>query len=195
MIASQLELHRLSTGQEPRVTTAMTRLKHKLFQYQGHISAALVLGGVDHEGSHLYTVHPHGSVDRLAYATMGSGSLAAMSVLEAGYKDDMDEAAAIELVSQAIQSGIFNDLGSGSNVDITVIKRGKVLNESEVKYLRNYLTPNPRLYTRPEGYNFPRGSTEWIKETERIFKTQITYEKQDTTLLEKGDTATSMADI
>jgi 20S proteasome subunit beta 2 len=187
VISSQLELHRLATGCEPRVNTAMTRLKQKLFQYQGHISAALVLGGVDVEGSHLYTVHPHGSVDRLPYATMGSGSLAAMAVLEAGYKDDLDEPTAIELVSQAIQAGIFNDLGSGSNVDVTVIKRGKTLGESEVKYLRNMVAPNPRLYTRKAGYNFPRGSTEWIKETEHIFKTQITYEKSNTVLLEKGD--------
>jgi 20S proteasome subunit beta 2 len=146
-----------------------------------------VLGGVDVEGSHLYTVYPHGSVDRLPYATMGSGSLAAMAILENGYKDDLSEADAIELVSQAIQSGIFNDLGSGSNVDVTVIKKGRTIGESEVKYLRNYLTPNPRLFVRPGGYSFPRGSTEWIKETERVYRTQITYEKQDTTLLEKGD--------
>jgi len=192
VIASQLELHRLSTGQEPRVNTAMTRLKQKLFQYQGHISAALVLGGVDVEGSHLYTVYPHGSVDRLPYATMGSGSLAAMAVLEAGYKDDLDEAAAVELVSQAIQSGIFNDLGSGSNVDVTVIRRGKTVGESEVKYLRNLVTPNPRLYHRKAGYVFPKGSTEWLKETERIFRTQITYDKQNTAVLEKGAEAAHM---
>lgn len=139
------------------------------------------------EGSHLYTVYPHGSVDRLPYATMGSGSLAAMAVMEAGYRDDLDEAAAIELVSQAIQAGIFNDLGSGSNVDVTVIKRGRTVGESEVKYLRNMVTPNPRLYTRKAGYNFPRGSTEWIKESEVRTKATISYEKQDTTLMEQGE--------
>jgi len=195
VIASQLELHRLATGSEPRVNTAMTRLKQKLFQYQGHVSAALVLGGVDVEGSHLYTVYPHGSVDRLPYATMGSGSLAAMSVLEAGYKDDLDEAAAVELVSQAIQAGIFNDLGSGSNVDVTVIARGKTVGESQVKYLRNMVTPNPRLYQRKAGYNFPRGSTEWLKETEHIFKTQITYEKQDPIIKEKGTGEATHMDV
>jgi 20S proteasome subunit beta 2 len=192
VISSQLELHRLSTGNEPRVTTAMTRLKQKLFQYQGHISAALVLGGIDIEGSHLYTVHPHGSVDRLPYATMGSGSLAAMAVLENGYKDDLNESEAIELVSQAIQSGIFNDLGSGSNVDITVITKGKTESENSVKYLRNFLKPNPRLYTRKAGYDFPRGSTEWRKETEIITKSKQTYETQDTNLLEKGGGVTNM---
>lgn len=42
-------------------------LKKKLFQYQGYISAALVLGGVDVLGPHLYTVYPHGSTDSLPY--------------------------------------------------------------------------------------------------------------------------------
>jgi len=100
LVESALELHRLETGQrEPRVVTAMTRLKQRLFQYQGYISAALVLGGVDATGPHIYTVYPHGSTDKLPYATMGSGSLAAMAVFEQGYKDDMDEKEAVELES------------------------------------------------------------------------------------------------
>ena len=61
-----------------------------LCRYQGQVSAALVLGGVDINGPHIYTVFPHGSTDNLGYATMGSGSLAAMSVFEARYEDDMD---------------------------------------------------------------------------------------------------------
>lgn len=32
----------------------------------------------------------------------------------------------IELVAQAIRSGIYNDLGSGSNVDLCIITKGKV---------------------------------------------------------------------
>jgi 20S proteasome subunit beta 2 len=168
LIKSQLELHRLATGTQPRVITAMTRLKQRLFRYQGHVSAALVLGGVDHTGSHLYTIYPHGSTDRLPYATMGSGSLAAMAVFEQGYKDDMDEKEAVDMVDRAIQSGIFNDLGSGSNVDICVISKTKGVN-----MLRNYRTPNERLYNRRAGYNFPKGSTEWLRETREIFKSKI----------------------
>lgn len=42
-------------------------------RYQGHVSAALVLGGVDFRGPHLFTVYPHGSTDSLPYCTMGSG--------------------------------------------------------------------------------------------------------------------------
>ena len=55
-------------------------------RYQGNVSAALVLGGVDFRGPHLFTVYPHGSTDALPYATMGSGSLNAMAVFEDEYK-------------------------------------------------------------------------------------------------------------
>jgi len=167
LIASQLELHRLATGSEPRVVTAMTRLKQHLFKYQGHVSAALVLGGVDSTGPAIYTVYPYGSTDRLPYATMGSGSLAAMAVFESKYHDDMNRDDAVALVSDAIQAGIFNDLGSGSNVDVCVITADRV------DLLRNYVKPNERLYTRKLGYKFPRGTTEVIRTAEHIFKNNI----------------------
>jgi 20S proteasome subunit beta 2 len=67
----------------------MTLLKQMLYKYQGHIGAALVLGGFDASGPQLYTVYPHGSTDKLPYVTMGSGSLAAMSVFEGNWKPDM----------------------------------------------------------------------------------------------------------
>lgn len=126
LISSQLELHRLNTGRTPHVCTANRMLKQMLFRYQGYISAALVLGGVDPTGPHLYTVHPHGSTDSLPYVTMGSGSLAAMAVFESHYKPDMQVSAAMQLVTDAISAGVFNDLGSGSNVDLCVITADKV---------------------------------------------------------------------
>ena len=58
LISSQLELHRMATGKQPRVVTACTMLKRMLFRYQGHVSAALVLGGMDCNGPSLYTVRP-----------------------------------------------------------------------------------------------------------------------------------------
>ncbi|KAL2298197.1 hypothetical protein Nmel_017160, partial [Mimus melanotis] len=90
LISSNLELHSLSTGRLPRVVTANRMLKQMLFRYQGYIGAALVLGGVDVTGPHLYSIHPHGSTDKLPYVTMGSGSLAAMAVFEDKYKPDME---------------------------------------------------------------------------------------------------------
>ena len=153
MIASNLELHRMATKRDSRVITALTQLKTHLFKYQGHVGAALVLGGCDVDGPHLFTVYPHGSSDALPFATMGSGSLAAMAVFESDFKENMTEEEAKDLVARSIRAGIFNDLGSGSNVDLCVIKRG------EVHYLRNHETPNERTYARSKGYDFPPGTT------------------------------------
>lgn len=123
MTSSQLELLRLQTKRQTRVVNAMTQLKRHLFKYQGHVGAYLVLGGVDADGPHLHTIWAAGSTDTLPYVTMGSGSLAAMAMMESDYKDDMSEVEAIALVKRAIQAGIFNDLGSGSNVDVCVIRQ------------------------------------------------------------------------
>lgn len=171
LIASQCELLRLSTGSSTRIVTAVTMLKRRLFQYQGHISAYLVLGGVDVTGAHLYSVHAHGSTDKLPYVTMGSGSLAAMAVMEAGYKDGMTEAEGINLVSAAIRAGIFNDLGSGSNVDLTVIRVPKETGAApDVEIMRNYQTPNDvapfrAKIVRPPARIIPRGATVVVAET------------------------------
>ncbi|RLN26331.1 hypothetical protein BBJ28_00022854 [Nothophytophthora sp. Chile5] len=150
-----------NTDTQSRVVTAMTLLKKMLFQYQGHVSAALVLGGVDITGPHLYTVYPHGSTDKLPFVTMGSGSLAAMSVFEHGYKDDMTEEAK-KLVQEAILAGIFNDLGSGSNVDVTTIK--KVNGNVEVVKEINCIRPNEVSTLRSQinrnvVTHIPRGAT------------------------------------
>jgi 20S proteasome subunit beta 2 len=137
-VSSELLLHRSFSDRPSKVVTALTILKERLFKYQGHIGAALVLGGVDGNGPHIFSVYPHGSSDSLPYATMGSGSLAAMAVLESEYQEGLDENAAKNLVTRAIKAGIFNDLGSGSNVDLCVITK------DGAKELRNHQTYNER---------------------------------------------------
>ncbi|KAI9890607.1 MAG: proteasome core particle subunit beta 2 [Vezdaea aestivalis] len=157
LISSQLELHALSTGRKPRVVTCMTLLKQHLFRYQGRIGAYLVVAGVDPTGVGLFTVHAHGSTDKLPYVTMGSGSLAAMSVFETKWKVKMTREEAIELAAAAIQAGIFNDLGSGSNVDVCVIDTDKST------LMRNYEMPNVRA-RKQRDYKFPRGTTAVLNE-------------------------------
>jgi 20S proteasome subunit beta 2 len=138
MVRSNLELLRMQMhGEQSRVITACTHLKRFLHSYQGHISAALVLGGCDVSGPHIYQIYPHGSTGKLPYTTMGSGSLAAMAVFESGWRSTMNEGEAIALVQRAIGAGIFNDLGSGSNCDICIIRM-----DGTVLYNRNMVKPN-----------------------------------------------------
>merc|ERR1712083_954294 len=96
--------------------------KQMLFRYQGHIGAYLILAGADVEGGHLYTIHAHGSTDKIPYTAMGSGMLAATAVLENGWRPNMTEEEAKKLVRDAIAAGIVNDMGSGSNVDLAILK-------------------------------------------------------------------------
>ena len=152
LISSNLELHALSTGRKPRVVTCMTMLKQHLFRHAGYIGAYLVVAGVDPTGVGLFTVHAHGSTDKLPYVTMGSGSLAAMSIFETQWKQNLTRDEAVKLTSEAILAGIFNDLGSGSNVDVCVITKDKTT------LLRNYITPNERE-KKQRSYKFSRGTT------------------------------------
>jgi len=50
--------------------------------------------------------------------------------------------------TKAIEAGIYHDLGSGSNVDVAIIKRGKV------DYLRNLKADNKKMWSKPGGYTF-----------------------------------------
>lgn len=67
---------------------------------------------------------------------------------------------AINLVTTAVSAGIFNDLGSGSNVDVCVIT------ESNTDMLRNYAKPNERVQ-KEKKYGFRRGTTAWKTENIR----------------------------
>lgn len=136
----------------------MTMLKQHLFRYQGHIGAYLVVAGVDPTGVGLFTVHAHGSTDKLPYVTMGSGSLAAMSVFESMWKPNLSREDAVNLSAEAIKAGIFNDLGSGSNVDVCVIQQ-----DGPTQLLRNYMKPNERG-EKERNYRFPKGTTAWLNQ-------------------------------
>lgn len=163
----------------------MTMLKQHLFRYQGHIGAYLVIAGVDPTGAHLFTVHAHGSTDKLPYVTMGSGSLAAMSVFETQWKRNLTREDAVKLCADAIEAGIWNDLGSGSNVDVAVITGEKTT------LMRNYITPNKREH-KQRNYKFERGTTavlnEKIIKREEISKYVTVHELKDDNVAATAET-------
>jgi len=190
MISSQLELHRLNTGRQVRVVAAQRMVKQMLFRYQGHIGTYLIMGGVDVTGPALYEIAAHGSTSKVPFCTMGSGTLAAMSVLESYWKPEMEEEAAKQLVREAIRAGIFNDMGSGSNVDLVVIKAN-----DNVQYLRGFDEANVKGVRR-EKYGYKKGTTAVLTEKVRNIKlgsrgegSQFVVESEEVRHLESMDTA------
>jgi len=183
-ISSQLELHRLNTGRQVRVVTASKLIKQMLFRYQGYIGAYLIVGGVDVTGNHLYELSANGYSAKVPFCAMGSGTLAAMSVLETRWKPEMEEEDAKQLIRDAIRAGIFNDMGSGSNVDLVVIKA-----KDDVQYLRGFDEANVKG-ERKQKYTYAKGTTGVLKESSRkIFQNKFDVTSEVVKPVETMDTA------
>lgn len=191
LIASQLTLLRydMYDGNTSRVITAVTKLKRLLFRYQGHIGAALILGGVDPLGPHLYHIYPHGSTGRLPYAAMGSGSLAAMAVLESNYTPQMNEPDAVKLIQRSITAGIRNDLGSGGSCDVVIIRSDGTLTYTKQSLKENEVAPYRSLVQRSNRFNMTPGLTPILREsfqthTKPLFLTDSGLTLNDVTVTE-----------
>ncbi|UKJ88283.2 proteasome subunit beta type [Theileria orientalis] len=171
-LANNIELARLNTKKQPRVQMCLSMLIHELFKYQGYKQCALIIGGVDYTGPHLFSVSPHGSSDSLPFCTMGSGSLNAMTVLEEGYFDGMSIEEATNLVVKAISSGITNDLGSGGNVDVVT------LNKEGSNHYRTYKRVCQRTYAPTED-KLPVGTTAYLREHIEHIKKHLVVDRID----------------
>ena len=55
-----MELMRLNTNRETRVSTVVSRLQSFLYQYQGNVGAHLILGGYDIRGPQLCMISNQG---------------------------------------------------------------------------------------------------------------------------------------
>jgi len=148
------------------VSHCVSILKRHLFSYQGYVQASLILGGVDEKGVYLHGIHPHGSVDSLPYTAQGSGSYAAIGILESKWRDGLSPEEGVELACDAIEAGIRNDLYSGSNIDVCLI----MVDDRDVfktEFRRNYKVIGKKEASEDRMvYKYPR-------ETVRIKKEEV----------------------
>lgn len=129
MLSANLRLHELNTGSKARVAMALRRMKQHLFQHMGHIAAYLVIGGVDLDGAHLFSLSANGTSQRRQFVSDGSGSYIANSVLERDFKVDMTEKECSDLVSNALSHGMKGDNMSGNSFNLVIINdKGATLN-------------------------------------------------------------------
>jgi len=125
-------------------------IRTQLQKSRGNLGVNLLVGGYDHETkhAHLAAIHPHGSMDVVNYAALGSGGLAATGVLESKYprigNGSCSIQEGIQLAVDAVKAGIDNDLGSGSQVDVCVIScegvlyRRAVISEEEIEWISTH---------------------------------------------------------
>ena len=80
-----------------------------------------ILGGVDEEGPHIYSIDPAGSILEEEYTVTGSGSQYALGVLEQEYNEDLSIEEAKSVAARAIQSAVERDLASGNGINVAVV--------------------------------------------------------------------------
>jgi len=77
-----------------------------------------ILGGVDEEGTHVYSIDPAGGVMEDDYTITGSGLTVAYGTLEDRYEEDMSNDDARQAAAAAIQAASERDTGSGNGIYI-----------------------------------------------------------------------------
>ncbi|WP_178916795.1 archaeal proteasome endopeptidase complex subunit beta [Natronomonas gomsonensis] len=80
-----------------------------------------ILGGVDDEGSHVYSIDPAGGVMADDYTVTGSGMQLAYGVLENDYAPDLSTEEATSLSARAVEAAVERDTGSGNGVFLATV--------------------------------------------------------------------------
>ena len=80
-----------------------------------------IVGGVDEEGSHVYSVDPAGGVLEDDYTVTGSGTMVATGTIEGQYDHEMSLSEARDLAIRAVNAAAERDTGSGNGVVLAEI--------------------------------------------------------------------------
>ena len=80
-----------------------------------------ILGGVDDEGSHVYSIDPAGGVMKDDYTVTGSGMQLAYGVLEGEYEEGLSMDEAETLAARAVYAATERDTGSGNGVYLALV--------------------------------------------------------------------------
>jgi proteasome beta subunit len=80
-----------------------------------------ILGGVDEEGSHVYSIDPAGGVMDDDYTVTGSGMQLAHGTLEGEYDPDLAIEEAETLAARAVRAATERDTGSGNGLVLATV--------------------------------------------------------------------------
>jgi proteasome alpha subunit len=100
--------------------------KQNYTQYGGvrPFGTALLIGGVDDQGTHLYETDPSGALVSYKAGSIGSGSNTVREVFEEKYEEGMEEEAAVLLGLEALQKASEEKL-KADTVEVGLVEAGK----------------------------------------------------------------------
>ena len=101
--------------------TALSTLTGNLLRSGAFLIVQPVLGGIDAEGSHVFSIDPLGSLLEENYTVSGSGSQFALGVLEQEYDEDLSVDEARSVVTRSVKSAVERDTASGNGINIAEV--------------------------------------------------------------------------
>ena len=142
LIKAETKLKDLQTNRNANVKEAANLAAGMLYNNIRRYSAvpgivAFLLGGHDEDGDHLYDLGIDGSITEINdYVSDGSGSVFALGVLEALFKDGMTTEEGTKLAVKAINAALQRDTATGNGIDVWLINQKgiKVVLEKDLNF-------------------------------------------------------------
>ncbi len=110
--------------EEPMTVKALTNLLSGILANSRTypFSVSLLVGGVDKNGAHLYSLDAIGGIiNESVFVSTGSGSPIAYGVLEDRYRSGIDTTDGVELAVRALHTAMSRDSASGNDIKVVVI--------------------------------------------------------------------------
>ena len=132
------QLYKLETRRPMPVNSAARFIANLLFsvRYAPFVTQVLI-GGVDDNGPHVFSLDPLGSLTEEKCVATGSGSPIAYGVLEDKYKEGLSVKDVLPVVVRAVDAAMKRDTASGDSFNVAVIDAGgyRELTDEEKKQL------------------------------------------------------------
>ena len=123
ILRAEINIYKLTRNTEITVRAISSLLSNILSQSRWYPYMFMpIIGGVDKDGLHIYSIDPAGGAEEDKFTSTGSGSPVAYGVLEDGYKEGMTRDEGVRLAVRAIRSARERDVFSGGKkINILVI--------------------------------------------------------------------------
>lgn len=122
ILRAEAELYEVQRGTPMTVKAAATLLSNLMNQRKfAPYMVQLLVGGVDHEGGHVYSLDAAGGSIPDQFITTGSGSPFVYGVLEDIFEEGMDLDAGVDVAIRALSAAMSRDSASGDGIALCTI--------------------------------------------------------------------------
>jgi proteasome beta subunit len=123
ILQSEIALYEVRSGTKMSTKAATGLFATILFNNRfSLLGSGFIIGGYDTKPE-IYALDTAGSRLPDKYTSIGSGSVIALGVLEAEYREDMTEEEAVKLAHRAVSTAIKRDIFTGDGIDIVMVDK------------------------------------------------------------------------